>query len=141
MQQQPIYQKKPTFINLNITHKCNFKCLHCSIGQRPFYETPTYELNFDSLKKHVLGFKKWLKDFELQISGGEPLLYPYFFEFLDFCSTHDINVAVPTNGWLFTRENIIRLANTRLTHLDVSIDGMSSTHDFIRQKRRHLLGF
>ena len=137
MGQKIYHQQKPTFINLNITHRCNFNCVHCPIGQRPIHETENLkpELNLDLLKKHVLHLKKWLKDFVLNISGGEPFLYPHLFKFLKFCTRNNVKVDLITNGNFFSKENIKRISKLKLNNLLVSVDGLEKTHDLIRGQK------
>ena len=126
------YQQKPTLINLNLTNFCNFRCLHCPMDHNynEFYKKQS--ANFEKLKSHLLGLKKWLKNYVLNISGGEPFLYPKLFELLDFCAKQKIIVHLQTNGSLFTNSIIQKLAKSEVHTLSVSIDGFEKTHDFIR---------
>ncbi|NTV23469.1 MAG: radical SAM protein [Nanoarchaeota archaeon] len=139
MEQVVLYQKKPTFINLNITHRCNFTCIHCPIGQRSQNEGIIYDVDINQLKRHTLGLKRWLKIFTLNVSGGEPLLYPHLFEFLKFCNNNRITVELITNGSLLNHENIKKISEIKLRHLTISLDGLEQTHDFIRNKKGSFL--
>ena len=134
---KPIYQRKPTFINLNIASNCNYKCLHCPIGQDTFIDEKQEDpvLDIGNLKNHALGLKRWLKDFKLVIGGGEPFLYPHLFEFIEFCNKNKILVDMITNGSFLTEDIIKKLSRLEINHFLVSIDGLGKTHDFIRQKK------
>ena len=75
---------------------------------------------------------------DFDISGGEPLLYPYIFEFLAYILNKDSSVTMVTNGTLLTRvenESDISVMK-RLTELHVSIDDASAAvHDRYRGRQ------
>jgi MoaA/NifB/PqqE/SkfB family radical SAM enzyme len=59
------------------------------------------------------------------LSGGEPLLYPGFWQVCKFLREHDVEVKIETNAQLITKEVAQRLADLNLRSVQVSLDGVT----------------
>jgi len=70
--------------------------------------------------------------FEINLIGGEPFLHKDLFEIIKHCEKHELAISVVTNGTLLGQEVIEKLASIRRFVLIVSLDGLKSTHDYIR---------
>ena len=70
-----------------------------------------------------------LRRLMLCITGGEPLLYPDFFELLGRANEMGYQWGMTTNGTLITREKAKLLRQTGMKTVSVSIDGLEESHD------------
>ena len=98
-----------------LTNNCNHSCEYCSCYSRPGKKS---YLDFDVFKKYINSSNNF---FEVQLEGGEPLLHPNFYEFIDYSiNTKRCNKIIITtnskiipfkeeNQWLnFIRESKIK---------------------------------
>ena len=85
----------PVSINLDITTACNFACDHC-VDKEILNTKERYQQGklLDSLK--VMS-DRGLKSV-IVIGGGEPTLYRYFVETIEFMKSLGLQVAVVSNG-------------------------------------------
>lgn len=125
-------QKKPEFIILDITHKCNLKCNICEIRK----DSQTAEFSTEEVKQLISQANCWgVKEFVF--SGGEPLLREDIFEILEFVRSNNYQVGLLTNGILLkdalTKLPPYLISNT--VSLSISMDALSAQiHDDIRGK-------
>lgn len=121
----------PLFIAWQINSECNLGCLHCcEEAGHTFYD----EMN----KQEVFNFLEQIASLKIPyvaLSGGEPLLHPYFFEICEFIRGHDISLKIETNGEFIDEEKAGRLAGLKLRSVQISLDGATSlTHERLRIK-------
>ena len=113
---------------IEITSKCNLKCLHCYNDSN----TNLYFLQYDILKK---AFKS-LKDMGISIvsiSGGEPLLHPDFKRIVDYNYELGILTDLTSNGTMLhiLDSDIIK----KINKIQISLDGATKeTQHEIRGK-------
>lgn len=85
------------FLQISLTNKCNFGCWHCPMGKWRNYTPPRWPLcNAELipwLDKYV-NKGEWL----IELTGGEPSLYPEIDELLHWLSDTGYKVLVKTNG-------------------------------------------
>jgi len=118
----------PLYVIWEITCDCNLRCKHClSDSGKPHPN----ELNTLEAKKLIDSLEK-MKVFNIDFSGGEPLIRPDIFELLEYASQKKICINLITNGALITKEIIDRLENTNIFQLQLSIDGIGNTHEDFR---------
>ncbi len=108
-------------INLEVTKRCNAKCDFCDYWK----EDPPMEL-----RDYVKVVKK-LDPLSVSITGGEPLLRK---DLEDIISSLRKNfgflyISLITNGFLLTYERGIRLWNSGLNELSISLDYLDERHD------------
>ena len=119
-------QLRSLFLELTMT--CNSRCFHCGSRCEPgvpsglpkeAYLQVLREVrdNFD--QRHMM----------LCITGGEPMLYPDFFELMGEAKDMGFRWGMTTNGTLITREKARLLRETGMVTVSVSIDGLEKTHD------------
>jgi radical SAM protein with 4Fe4S-binding SPASM domain len=67
-------------------------------------------------------------------TGGDPFLYPYFFELLNYAreTIPELTMAILGNPELLTENTIQKLKEVNLYSYQVSIDGLEKTYDYIR---------
>ncbi len=126
--------KKPVYVIIFVTNRCNLRCRHCFNWQNLNSTGPEISL------KDIDRFSKALgRLLDVSISGGEPFLR----EDLDkICrifieNNHLKTFAIPTNGHLperirdMTREIISGNPCTSFS-LNLALDGTEKIHDYIR---------
>lgn len=128
----PKLYEKPIGAQLELTYKCNQKCIHC-YNQSGMENSNNPQLSLDEWKAiaHQLGK---MGIFQCVISGGEPtLMGEGLFEIMDILHEYGVIFVVITNGMLINEENIKRFAKYRYSWFQVSIDGSRpELHNYIR---------
>lgn len=117
----------PRAISIELTHKCNFKCLHC-YGD---YDNKKLEvMNFDKLKKFLIESKD-LGVEVVELTGGEITMHPDISKILNLI--HQLGfrlVTLLTNGFIKNDE----LYNLIIEHKEntvVQIDLHGITEDYL----------
>lgn len=114
---------------LEITNQCNEKCRHC---YHPLEKDKLLFLSdldlLDSLLKEFgdLGFMF------LTITGGEPLLNPYFEQICKIAQKNRFIISIKTNGTLVTENTALFLQTLKPKTVDISIySADQEEHDFV----------
>jgi len=106
--------KKLLFFAINNT--CNNRCKMCSIWKMKEKKIVRFEKAKEALtKSYRHGFRF------LQLTGGEPLLNPDFFRILGFAKKLGFTVFFPTNGTLINEEIAVKLAESNVDQVSISI--------------------
>jgi radical SAM protein with 4Fe4S-binding SPASM domain len=71
---------------------------------------------------------------EVDFTGGEPLLRSDWPEIAFRLKELNIPTGVVTNGVTLDQKTVSRLKEAGISHVAVSVDGLESSHDFIRSK-------
>jgi radical SAM protein with 4Fe4S-binding SPASM domain len=125
------FKDKPTLTNFQIelTSKCNERCVHCYIPHENKKSNIKPELFFNILEQcREMGV------LSLTLSGGEPMLHPNFVEFLRKAKEYDFALNVLSNLTLLNDEIIIEMKANRLSSVQVSLYSMNGDiHDSITQ--------
>ena len=129
----------PLNATLELTQRCNIKCKHCYNFDRdqPRSETCSDdqpELSRDEILKLIDDLHR-AGCFFLNFTGGEALLHPDLFAFMDRAASHNMAVAILTNGVLLRPGMAAQLASyPNLVRVAVSVYGATAaTHDGITQ--------
>ncbi len=112
-------------IQWHITERCNCRCLHC------YQEEASAESSPQELEQFLTEIESFFEQRPgiITITGGEPLLHPYFFTLLDKLN-HRFGVL--SNGTLIDMRTAAMLAERKPAFVQVSIEGKEKTHDHIR---------
>ena len=114
----------------HITHRCNLRCTHCY--QEDYTRlTPREEL-FEALDWYERFLEKRSLRAQINLTGGEPLSHPAFFELAREIARRGHRFSVLTNGTLISRRCAERLAALSPRFVQVSLDGARRAHDAIR---------
>jgi len=127
------FKDKPQLTNLHIeiTSKCNERCVHCYIPHDNKVSDIEPDLFYDVLKQC-----KEMKLLHLTLSGGEPMMHKNFCDFLRRCKECDFSVNVLSNLTLLNNEIIAEMKMNRLLGVQVSLYSMNSKiHDEITQMK------
>ncbi|MDP2941263.1 MAG: radical SAM protein [Candidatus Omnitrophota bacterium] len=115
-----------------LTHRCNNNCRHCWVSIPADSPRRSDELTFAEIKTiagqaRAMGCRKW------NLTGGEPMLRPDFYDIFDFLTRPSSSYTLNTNGTLITPK-IARLLQRKGLTL-VSLYGAdAAVHDHITRR-------
>jgi len=121
-----MYKKLPK-LDLNITNRCNFRCVHCAFDSGI---TKMDELSVPELKK-ILEDTRELGGERIDITGGEPLLREDLEDILRVGKSLGYRIELVTNGSLLTTQKLQRFKELGLDALAISLDG-SNFNEYAR---------
>ena len=111
----------------NITNKCNLACAHCYISARPEL-TSEKELSLEEAKAFIDDLAA-MKIPLLMFTGGEPLVRRDFWELAEYAAAHGLKTAMSSNGTLITKEIAVKIKDSGIEYVGVSLDGaQAETH-------------
>jgi radical SAM protein with 4Fe4S-binding SPASM domain len=122
----------PDTILMELTYDCPLNCVHCYLDSRK----PIY-MNFDFLMK-IIGELKNIGIDNVQLTGGEPLIYPKIEEVINYLCNNGFTVAITTSGFLQPDKltNLLpafeKMSKTNGI-VQVSLDGFEANHNYIRR--------
>ena len=134
------------YFSVIVTFDCNLQCKNCIncsplVGKKNLnFPEIDYEKTCESLKYfRKLGFKM------VNISGGEPLLYPKIFDLIRYCRSLGLYPTVNTNGLLIPKikipDDILSLLKSGEICFIVSMKGKyfdnSKAIDFLEKNKLH----
>lgn len=111
------------YLELQLLHRCNLRCLHCYIGSGE-----STEMALTDAVNLVREFSA-LGGLRLMISGGEPLLYKDLERFIAQTADLKVRRVLLTNGMLLNTGNADRF---RVEEIQFSLDGWAEGHDMLR---------
>lgn len=110
-----------------LTYQCPLNCLHCSIGDRTKLESLSLAENkkiVDKLKK--IGIK------DIIFFGGDPLMYPDFFNLAEYAESLGFRLTLWTVGQS-SEEKLKAICERKFDSVNLSIDSLdNSQNDFFR---------
>ena len=119
LEKKVVLESKPRHITVELTTKCNLRCLMCGFS------------DIDNDKKINISdeflqfFKSNIQYFERIVwQGGEPFLYNEIFNLVDLAKKNNVFQQISTNFLLFNDKNIEKICDEKIT-LSISIDGIT----------------
>jgi radical SAM protein with 4Fe4S-binding SPASM domain len=126
MTQKATEQGIPLSAHLDITWRCNERCVHCYLDHDGEGEMTTAEI------KDVISQLADTGTFFLSISGGEPLLRRDCFEILEYARQLGFSVKLKTNAVMIGAAQAARLKNLGIEQVQISIySHLPEVHDAI----------
>ncbi len=110
----------PLFLSAELTNYCNLRCPECLSGsgkmkrERGFMDYNLYQRIISELSPYIYSLNLYFQ--------GEPMMHPDFFSFL--VKEGSYRIIVSTNGHFLTPENAVRIVQSDIDVLIVSLDGM-----------------
>jgi MoaA/NifB/PqqE/SkfB family radical SAM enzyme len=99
---------------------CNFSCVHCFNGSGP--EWRGFEADPFRIAECIAG----AKPYNVCLCGGEPFTWRPLYAIVEKLRASGIPlVSTVTNGYLATADRLQRLFDAGLTHLQISLDGLT----------------
>jgi AdoMet-dependent heme synthase len=119
----------PVYAQLELTYKCNLKCLHC-------YTDNSIQKNEMSTKeiKHVIDQLAELNTLYLVLTGGEIFTRPDWFEIAAYARIKGFALRLYTNATLITAAIANKIYNLKPLVVETSLYGSSpEVHEMITQ--------
>lgn len=122
----------PAHVTVELTDKCNYFCKHCYRSSAP---SRSMTLPFKAITSFLGDFSK-NGGVVVELTGGEPMLHPDFFEIVKWCNERFSLVGVLTNGYYLQEEAVKKLLPYRETMIiNLSLDShREDYHDNFRGK-------
>ena len=119
-------------IFVELTNKCNLKCKHCYGG---FASTNNANLNIDALKQMIDDASK-NGVYQFDVTGGEPTLYPYLEELLEYAYNAGMLIRIFTNLTTFTKKTKELILKYGVKDIVTSIDScIKEDHEEFRGQK------
>lgn len=124
----------PVSVHIEITSKCNERCVHCYIPHEFKNQMMDATAFYDLIEQCCD-----LKIQHVTISGGEPLIHPQIIPFLRKCRECDMSVNILSNLTLLNNEIIDEMKHNPLLGVQTSIYAMNpDIHDAITMSNNSL---
>jgi len=105
----------PISVHLDITYRCNERCVHCYLDHDDHGEMTTAEI------KDILSQMADAGVFFLTLSGGEVLMRRDFFEIVEHARSLLLNVQIKTNGVMIHEKEAKRLRELGVEQIQISV--------------------
>src|SRR5229473_5667600 len=116
----------PLSVQLDLTYRCNERCIHCYLDHDDHGEMSTAEI------KDLLDQMADAGVFYLTISGGEILMRRDFFEILEYARLRTFCIKLKTNGILIRKKEADRIKALGVESVQISIySHVPEVHDAI----------
>jgi radical SAM protein with 4Fe4S-binding SPASM domain len=115
MNQKALNLGIPLSVHLDITYRCNERCVHCYLDHDDHGELTTEEIF------HVLTQLSDAGVFFLVLSGGEVLMRRDFFQIVERARLLLFNVKVKTNGVMIREKEAARLRHLGVEQVQISV--------------------
>lgn len=120
----------PSQILADITEVCNLGCVHCP--HPDFKKSEHYGARYldpdlnakmvDEVKTHGQGLTQYIR----YASNGEPLVHPQGYDMIEYAAKHSgVYVTLTTNGTIMNERRTLRLLESKVHMIDISIDAFS----------------
>lgn len=127
--------EKPRLRSLffELTDACNMSCLHCGSSASPYKRR---YIDFESIKKVADEVCKAYDPRQIMIclTGGEPMLHPDFYEIAAYVTKLGFMCGITTNATLIDEKAALKIKNSGICSVGISLDGTSKNHDHLRNK-------
>lgn len=128
MNQKALALGIPISVHLDVTYRCNERCVHCYLDHYDHGEMTTSEITdlLDQLADAGVFF--------LTLSGGEVLMRRDFFSIVEHARRLLFNVKVKTNGVMIRETEARRLRELRVEQIQISVySHRAEVHDALTQ--------
>lgn len=119
----------PPQIAINPTNRCIYNCKHCDRKVVP----GEGDLPILTISRALTDIRRRFGTREINIAGGEPLLYGGLLDLVAQCTEEGHWVNLVTNGALLTPALARDLGRWGLKQYVLSLDGFQTEHDALRQ--------
>jgi len=113
---------KPSMVTVNLTNRCNQKCIYCELGQGNLPQGKE-ALSFEDII-WVLDEMKKNKIRKISLCGGEPFLFKGIIDIVSYAGKKNIRCSITTNGMTahMLNENELNILKECKTEINISID-------------------
>ncbi len=116
----------PTFITLDITSRCNIKCIGCPYHSPYMSDLPSNnptlkDISFNFVKKLCSELKP-TKTKNIVVEGlGEPFMHPAILDIISIIKSNGFDLTILTNGTLLDENTIMSLIDLRVNTISISL--------------------
>ena len=122
--------KYPSIIGISLTNRCNLKCKHCLMSSN----TTNIDFNYNKIIE-LIDYMSERNIKCLDLTGGEPTMYPYIHEIVTYAKKKNVNISMVTNGSYLTVQECKKFILEGIYSIRVSLDGPNdSVHEYLRGK-------
>jgi MoaA/NifB/PqqE/SkfB family radical SAM enzyme len=121
--------------DLSISNRCMMKCKMCDVWKKKNTDLDDhYRLTVDEYKKIFYELREYVNDpLFMNFGGGEPLLRTDLLDIIKIGASLRFRTNFPTNGYLIDEAMAMRIADSGVSSIGISIDSLdSSIHDSLR---------
>ncbi len=118
----------PLYAKIEINGSCNLDCVMCFRKSLPNRDKWMNKLQFTTILDHIPSLIEWSPH-----GYNEPLLHPYFFDFVEETNERNISLYLVTNGTALNKVNADKLINLEPREVRISIDAVGETYESIRR--------
>jgi AdoMet-dependent heme synthase len=115
MNQKALKLGIPISVHLDITYRCNERCIHCYLDHHDHGEMSTAEI------ENILGQLSDAGVFFLTLSGGEVLMRRDFFQIVEHARRLLFNVKIKTNGVMIRELEARRIRELGVEQVQISV--------------------
>jgi len=115
MTEKALARNIPLSVQLDLTYRCNERCVHCYLDHEDHGEMTTEEI------KHLLEEMAEAGVFILTLSGGEIFVRKDFFEILEYARRLTFCVKLKTNAILIREREAARIRDLGVESIQISI--------------------
>src|SRR6266568_8946927 len=115
MNQKALELGVPISVHLDVTYRCNERCVHCYLDHDDHGEMTTAEI------KDVLDQLAEAGVFFITFSGGEVLMRRDFFEIVEYARHLMFNVKIKTNAVMIHEEEARRIRELGVDTIQISV--------------------
>ncbi|MCL6471916.1 MAG: radical SAM protein [Firmicutes bacterium] len=122
---------KPKWIALEVTRRCNLRCVHCRSGSEmevkghPDFSTEEAFRILDDIASYTNSV--------VVLSGGEPMLREDIFDIARYGADRGLRMALATNGVFVTEDACKKIKESGIEIISLSLDGPTAeVHDNFR---------
>jgi MoaA/NifB/PqqE/SkfB family radical SAM enzyme len=116
---------KPSMVTVNLTDRCNQRCIYCEIGQGITSATCDILTREDLFR--ILDEMASHKIRRISLCGGEPFLFEGLMDVIGYASNHQIRCSITTNGMTVfkLKESDFEILRKNNTDINLSIDSFN----------------
>ena len=124
---------RPTTFFGMINERCNIKCRYCDYWRMAKYRD---EMSIAEWQAALTSVRDFVGRFQINFSGGEPLIKPGAIDLLAWCGENRIFAGITTNGSTLTERNAEKLVLAKPFNINISVDSTDSeTNDYVRGRK------
>lgn len=114
------------------TTRCNLSCRHC--GSDCSVQSREKDMPLEDFLQALdtIPQKEIPKNFIVVLTGGEPLLRPDIEDVGKAIRARGMQWGIVSNGWFYDEAKHARLMGAGMGSMTVSLDGLKSSHDWMR---------
>lgn len=108
-------------LDISMGYECNMRCEHCSA--QVMAQSNAQKLTLDDYHRLNKELDK-LGLYRINITGGEPLLFPWLEELIKALKPARRHIKIQTNGTLLTEDRILSLKKAGVNAISMSLDSL-----------------